>query len=626
VPSPAGAADARTGFQATEPALQHAALRQMWSAGAFEPSIHHIRFPLFKNLAPGTRVDFLHPVTAIVGPNGTNKSSILRALQGSPGMNNLGVFWFGTALDAIPSKERHRFIYGRYSPTTKGTVEVIKSRIARPAKKLPSGRRRAQDPDYWEPSRPLLRPPDSMDPYPPPGVTSPPDGSGTRWNPVDMPVLYLDFRSELSAFDRAFYHGGVDGRVQSAAQAQNQRKASIRRWAPRVKRAVDGLLTSDLWYRSERITAQARQVTEQELAAIEYVLGRRYESVTVVRHRYFAKADGWTAVMRSGGHGYSEAFAGSGEFAIIMIVTKTLTAPARSLLLLDEPEVSLHPGAQTRLMQFLVAEAKRRHHQVVLATHSADIIRDLPPEAIKVLVVNESTGRVELPVQRSSAPVAFQAIGTQFTRPAVVVEDELARAVVEHALSGEAYADTVDVRVRPGGAGDYWVTYLPDWAARAADNVLVYFDGDQTCASVAAKSVTDADLEAEVVRALNGNHPRLVLDGGGDAGHDAKRNDVLRAILRWRAENVAFFPFLDPETYLWPHREAEHEGPALASAGGAKKAWRDHAVTTLGGRAEPRAPEILALQRQALGKVPSDSPELVAIRARVAAFVDRCQS
>jgi predicted ATPase len=46
--------------------------------------ITHIRFPKFKTLAPGARIDFAYPITALVGPNGTNKSSILRALRACP--------------------------------------------------------------------------------------------------------------------------------------------------------------------------------------------------------------------------------------------------------------------------------------------------------------------------------------------------------------------------------------------------------------------------------------------------------------------------------------------------------------------------------------------------------------
>ena len=62
-------------------------------------------------------------------------------------------------------------------------------------------------------------------------------------------------------------------------------------------------------------------------------------------------------------------------------------------ILLDEPEVSLHPGAQERLVEFLFEQIKKHKHQVVVSTHSPSIIRHLPPEAIKVMMVDNKTGK-----------------------------------------------------------------------------------------------------------------------------------------------------------------------------------------------------------------------------------------
>jgi predicted ATPase len=90
---------------------------------------------------------------------------------------------------------------------------------------------------------------------------------------------------------------------------------------------------------------------------------------------------------------YTEAFAGSGEFAVVRLVVALAGAQPGSLILLDEPEVSLHPGAQERLMSFLYVRVKKLKHQAVLATHSPGIIRWLPPEAIKVLVVDGTGGK-----------------------------------------------------------------------------------------------------------------------------------------------------------------------------------------------------------------------------------------
>ena len=53
---------------------------------------------------------------------------------------------------------------------------------------------------------------------------------------------------------------------------------------------------------------------------------------------------------------YTEAFAGSGESRIILMVDEVLNAEAKSLILLDEPEINLHPGAQIRLKRFLLEQ------------------------------------------------------------------------------------------------------------------------------------------------------------------------------------------------------------------------------------------------------------------------------
>jgi AAA domain len=167
----------------------------MISSGEFEPYIRYIRFPYFRNLAQDTQIEFTYPVTALVGPNGTNKTAILRALQGCPGSQNMGEYWFSTNLDPIGPDDRHRCIYGYYAPSVGKVVEVIKMRTAR------SG-----DADYWETQRP--RQGDGMAPMPElgPDEPMPEDRIVTRWKPIRKEVVYVDFRSRLSAFDTYFFH------------------------------------------------------------------------------------------------------------------------------------------------------------------------------------------------------------------------------------------------------------------------------------------------------------------------------------------------------------------------------------------------------------------------------------
>lgn len=95
----------------------------------FEPYIRYIRFPLYKHLKKNSRIDFGFPITALVGPNGCNKSSILQALFGAPINRSVGNYWFSTDVDRISKDSRHCFIYGYKSQYHNRIVEVLKTRI-----------------------------------------------------------------------------------------------------------------------------------------------------------------------------------------------------------------------------------------------------------------------------------------------------------------------------------------------------------------------------------------------------------------------------------------------------------------------------------------------------------------
>lgn len=75
--------------------------RRCWPRGNSIPYISDIRFPHYKHLVRDLKIDFDFPITALVGPNGTNNSLILRAIQGLPGNENLGVYEFSTSTDPI---------------------------------------------------------------------------------------------------------------------------------------------------------------------------------------------------------------------------------------------------------------------------------------------------------------------------------------------------------------------------------------------------------------------------------------------------------------------------------------------------------------------------------------------
>jgi predicted ATPase len=427
----------------------------MMKAGRFEPYIRYVRFPYFRNLADGTRIEFGYPVTALVGPNGTNKTAILRALQGCPGSENMGRYWFSTSLDPIGPEDRHRCIHGYYAPSAGSVVEVVKMRT-----------QRAGDPDYWETQRPIQG--DGMAPMPKlaPGEPVPEARNQTRWKAVRKDVVYVDFRSSLSAFDRYFYHVPYA----KGASTLAEKKDRIRGRSRHLVTAMKGN-PSHIWNRNERIIEPARQLDNVQVAAVSEILGRPYDVITVLAHRYFG-FDGFSVQLHASGLSYSEAFAGSGEFAVVMLVLAVTEAKDRSLILLDEPEISLHPGAQGKLMAFIRDQAKARCHQFVLSTHSPEIIRDLPDEAIKVFQARPGDGKIELPGQVSSPADAFFRLGVPVSGEHVIfVEDMLAGAVVERAmrLLPESAHARARIEVLPGGADEiqaHMTTFLPPSSVR----------------------------------------------------------------------------------------------------------------------------------------------------------------
>ncbi|WP_426509443.1 ATP-dependent nuclease [Dactylosporangium sp. McL0621] len=575
----------------------------MLAANAFEPYIRHIRFPHFRALRDGTRVDFTHPVTALVGPNGTNKTAILRALQGAPGNNNVGQYWFSTNLDPIKPEDRHRFIYGYLARSVGEIVEVVKSRIVR-----------ENDPDYFEPARPILA--DGMARMTPieDGQEMPEDRVATRWKTIRKNVVYLDFRSELSAYDKFFYHAAYQRGGTPAIK-----KAHVRRRAGYVSKAFNVKTESHNFYSKERIITPAVSLDKDQVRAISLILGRNYESIEVLTHKYF-DVSGATIILRSLDIQYSEAFAGSGEFAVVMLVKAITEAPPSSLILLDEPEVSLHPGAQRQLMAFMARQAKTRRHQVVVSTHAPAIVADLPSQAIKVFLRSETDGKIDLVSQNTDPVDAFFRLGIEAKeRWTVYVEDRLAAAIVRTATRplGESLNSRLDIEVLPGGSGTIKGRFIPNLALTGQRRCLVLLDGDQRPAvpHPDPETLVDKKLESTLTETLAVS-VTLPLDGPS-TGSGAQKSQQLRRIMEWTYRNLDYLPGENPESLLLM-LEDDDDVPKNG-----KSVWVDRTTgaLNLGNWERVTANDILQEQYRALGKIGPGNPQLAEIRARVERFL-----
>lgn len=516
-------------------------IRNLLEKGQLEPYIRHIRFPQYKNVLPFTKIDFTFPITAIVGANGTNKSSLLKALYGAPGSNNLGNYWFSTETDPILEGDDfpNCFIYGYLNNHTNKIVEVLKTRV-----------KKENDPDYWEPSRPIKRYEMAAMPEHDPNDNN---RSKTRWKAINKKVELIDFRHALSAFDRYFYHGNFKNE-----ETFSEKKQFLRTKSPHLKSAIDQSLKSYHYYNVERIfNRENRKLSPDELNTVKYILGRDYEQINLIGHSFF-RNEGYTARIIDKSHHYTEAFAGSGEFAVIMLVTQIINSQPNSLILLDEPEVSLHPGAQERLLEFLANQVIQNKHQVIFTTHSPALIRGLPPDAIKVLSLDRSTFRVVLTSQQSMPEEAFLQIGESISGlKSIIAEDRLAIEIIKRALRihHPAYLKLLKFHFFPGGASALFQNYVTPYSAESRKEVLCVFDGDQKPDvewpnHKEVSKIENNDL-TELIKKLTGSDIRFPINSGTQTEKFEQKSKAQRDFLNWSANYVRYLPGkLNPEQFV----------------------------------------------------------------------------
>ena len=141
-------------------------------------------------------------------------------------------------------------------------------------------------------------------------------------------------------------------------------------------KAVDVLLASTL-LRGEDKSEIADSVSywlkrmkvAEKLEVRQIGRSTRYE---VVIHR-----DGVIANLRDVGIGISQ---------VLPVLTVAFFAPAGSTILLEEPEIHLHPLAQSVLAELFVEVSKKRNVQFIVETHSEHLFRRM-----QTLVAKEKT-------------------------------------------------------------------------------------------------------------------------------------------------------------------------------------------------------------------------------------------
>lgn len=572
------------------------ALQNILSSYVVEPYIRHMRFPKFKNLIPDARIDFNFPFTVLIGGNGTNKTSVLRALQGCPDQCNIGQYWFSTDLDEIKDTEQERscFIYGYKIPCGDNRiVEILKTRIHK------SGAL-----DYWEPSRPIKK--YSMEMQLPKESAYSPYKSKTRWNAVKKNVVYIDFRENLCAYDKYFYFGTFTG-----TKTFKNKQDRIRDWSRHLKIVADESRNTykyGIGYSSYKERICKNQLLEESaVQIISNILGRDYRKIRMITHTFFDSKEGTTILLKGNEDGYSEAFAGSGESAVVMSVVKIHNAPERSLILLDEPETSLHPAAQSKLRDYLLGTIREKHHQVVMSTHSPAFAEGLPPEAIKIFsfINNKEVAVFNTALYQE----AFHVVGApNVDHKTIFVEDRLAVALLQRVIKVRRpnLVDIVEIVHLPGGAEQIITSSLVANAISARANVFYVLDGDKqtTDSFQAPEEIAEQDLDVKIREYLNIKVEKLNLpfDSNNYRRKEQKNIFLKRILLYLHEKHLLYFPEkMIPEALILKYACTNE----LLKDDNGKKTLKQVAIR-LYNKENPDGDEIFHCAKMLMGSIPAD--------------------
>ena len=123
----------------------------------------------------------------------------------------------------------------------------------------------------------------------------------------------------------------------------------------------------------------------------------------------------------------------SGEDALMSLLAQILHAPGKSLILIDEIEVGLHPKIQHRLMDVLYMVSKKQQKQFIVTTHSYAVIDPVPLESR--IHIDCSGGVFRSMPRLSTYEILTRMDSEVFPVVTVYVEDDVSKAIVECAVS-----------------------------------------------------------------------------------------------------------------------------------------------------------------------------------------------
>jgi predicted ATPase len=202
------------------------------------------------------------------------------------------------------------------------------------------------------------------------------------------------------------------------------------------------------------------------------ILAQGYDEVTAHQTNIKTRLGDRISSVKRNGIVYSESNMGFGEARALHLIQILETIPERSLVLIEEPETSLHLGAQQEFGHYLVDVCITRKHQILLTSHSEFILQALPA-ASRIYLDRRGASIHPVPGLTPTQARSLMADG-KVKALSILVEDETAKAVLSEIIR----------RHEPG--------LLPTWG--------IHIGGDKDRIGTTVRCVQDTGIALAAVR------------------------------------------------------------------------------------------------------------------------------
>ncbi len=372
---------------------------------------------------------------------------------------------------------------------------------------------------------------------------------GNEWGkegkiPEKFSVTYIQTKTMVGAIDKSFLYDDIGKNT-----SRTQKVEYVIKQSKKLKQ-------------NPRRTSERKErhfLNGDAVEAINYILQGNIKSIEMVRHKYYSGTWG-TSIIFNDGKQYSEYNAGSGEFVITSMVDQIQRISAESILLLDEPEVSLHPGAQKRLICYILEVIKKKKIQVIITTHSTSVVEKLPKAAIK------SFRKIENDIIIIEEQVFFQNAFLELEsdlvdKKHIIVEDNMAKKIIEKILRVEGLSELLQVEFYPGGASNIKQYTILTYSKTRVDNRFIILDGDQRKEEIPDFSkIPEIDKTEKYMKdvfkkaiGINADKIQWGIDANRKAGRTNAQQEIelILAYLKYYKDFVSFLPQNIPEDIIY---------------------------------------------------------------------------